>query len=166
MSTKAPFPRAQHWTTGKDGFRVSILLYRSSTEQCTICGHAHGVARHCVMADGRGLREGFSGGPAWFCDAHRPPRGPLPPLDYKRLVQGADKGAIIHERLAPYPEHGCTRCGDPALFEVREQCAGCEDLRQHVRVRGGGGTGDVHMPHDTGTWWACASHSPVLAAAS
>jgi hypothetical protein len=178
MSITAAFPRTQHWTTGPDGFRISVLLYKSSRETCTVCGRS--PARHYVSADGRGLHEGFRAS-AHFCDADRPPKGPLPPLDYKRLAQGAGllsggvPTAVIYERLAPYPEHPCAECGDPALFEITENCPGCGDPAQQYLTRltsltadgpVDGGTQVHHRLHATREWWACAGHSPALAGAA
>lgn len=172
------FPRVQHWTTGKDGFRVSVLLYKTSRERCAGCGSF--PAQHYVSADGRGVHQGFSAS-AHFCDTCRPPRGPLPPLDYKRLIQGANvlsggvPSAIIYERLAPYPEHPCRECGDPALFEITENCPGCDDPAQqyqtrtlHLTAAGAqeGGTQTHHHLHAVAEWWACAAHSPALAGAA
>lgn len=174
----AMFPRAQHWTTGKDGFRVSVLLYKTSRERCSGCGSF--PARHYVSADGRGLHQGFSAS-AHFCDACRPPKGPLPSLDYKRLIQGANvlsggaPAAIIYERLAPYPERPCRECGAPALFEITENCPGCDAPAQqylthtvHLNAGGAqdGGTQVHHRLHAVAEWWACATHSPVLAGAA
>lgn len=179
MTATTAFPRTQHWTTGRDGFRVTVMLYRSATDPCVTCGQR--PARHSVWADGRGLHEGFKGGPVRFCDQHRPPKGPLPPLDYKRLVQGANvlsggaPSAIIYERLAPYPEYACATCGDPALFEVTEHCPGCGDPGQQYttsQMYVAGGTWDFKPPeahhrlHPVREWWACAQHSPALAGAA
>lgn len=178
MTAVAAFPRTQHWTTGHDGFRVSVLLYKSSRETCTLCGRC--PARHWVSADGRGLHQGFTAS-AHFCDADRPPKGILPALDYKRLVQGANllsDGApspVIYERLAPYPEHACAQCGDPALFDVTEHCPGCSDPAQQYLTRltsltadgpAAGGTQVHHRLHPSREYWACAVHSPALAGAA
>ena len=169
------FPRSQHWTTGKDGFRVTVLLYKSHRrERCFVCGSFGAI--HAVWADGQGLRTGFSGAPEDFCDAHRPAKGTLPPLDYKRVVQGANIGAdgkasrpVIYERLAPYPEQACATCGDPALFEVIEHCRGCDDPAQQYTSRltrvtldgvTEGSTEVHHRLHTVREWWACATHSP------
>lgn len=171
--TATAYPRTQHWTTGKDGFRISVLLYKTSRESCTVCGTF--PARHYVSADGRGLHAGFRGS-GHFCGTHRPAKGPLPPLDYRRLVQGANllaadgaPSAIIYERLAPYPEHACGECGDPALFEVTEHCPGCDDpARQYATHLArlmpdgpiDGGSQAHHKLHPSREWWACAQHSP------
>lgn len=174
MTVSVQFPRTQHWTTGRDGFRITVMVYKTGTGPCVTCG-ARQPAMHSVWADGRGLHNGFSAGPVWVCDTHRPPKGILPPLEYRRLAQGLNllsrqpSGAVIYEYLAPYPAQACRECGDPAQFQVREQCQGCDDPARHAstqltQIRREGIT--THPPerhhtlHDSAEWWACAAHAP------
>lgn len=173
MPATTTFPRSQHWTVNK--FRVSVLLYKrdGSWQPCATCGATPAI--HSVSADGQGDRAGFRGGPARFCDAHRPAKGTLPPLDYKRLVRslnllGEKPGnLIVHEWLAELTPHACVLCDEPALFEVEQMCAGCGDpgrfgTIQRVELRPGHVTEHprqpVHGLHTETTWWACKEHAP------
>lgn len=113
------------------------MVYRSECGPCFICGLA--PAQHVVWADGRGKYVDWHADSRRFCGDHRPEKGPLPALDYKRLVRAGD--VVAYERLAAYPEHACRACGEPPVFEVRDRAAGVE-------------------------WWACWQHVPALEGAA
>lgn len=120
MTTPAAYPRSQHWTV--DGFRVTVLLYSSHVrEQCATCGERGAI--HCVWADHK--TNGYSGGVLDFCDAHRPTKGTLPELDYRRFHH--DGLFFTTERLTPSSEWRCDTCGEPARFHDRPICHECDD---------------------------------------
>lgn len=166
------FPPSQHWTTA--GFRITVMFYkRDNPGSCATCGAF--PARHAVWAEGRGEREGWRGDSARFCDEHRPPRGPLPPLDYVRLVQGmglATPGPyvprdLVYERTEPWPGQSCSACGAPPVFRADRQCPGCDDpamqyTTQRHAIRAEGVTVDPpvshHRPHSTGIEYRCPAH--------
>jgi hypothetical protein len=125
--TATTFPRSQHWTV--NGFRVTVLVYKSHRrETCAICGQSGAI--HAVWTDRRG--DGFDAGPMDFCDEHRPAKGTLPPLDYKRYHRNDDSGTQTVERLFPSPDWACDTCGEPGLFWERLICEDCNDPHQHV----------------------------------
>jgi hypothetical protein len=167
------FPRSQHWTTG--AFRVTAMAYKTEPHRCSGCGTF--PAGNVLWADGRGDREGWSGDSAWFCDSCRPPRGPLPPLDYIRLIQGAGvlpdrvtpgHGPVIYERLEPWPGQACGECGAPPVYRAEYLCRGCGDAvmsytvtRIGVTAAGDPQDGPVaraHLIHTAGWAFRCAEH--------
>lgn len=119
------WPRSQHWTV--DGFRVSVLLYKSHrAHRCRICGQRGAI--HCAWSNTR--PDGFSAGPADFCDAHRPAKGTLPDLDYTRYVfdgKGTSAWTRTTERLHPIPAWPCTSCGQPSVIRRELLCDHCTD---------------------------------------
>lgn len=169
--TTTTFPRSQHWTT--DGFRVSVLFYKTDPGHCADCGAF--PARHYVSASGVGDREGWRGDGARFCDAHRPPRGPLPSLDYVRLVQGEGFlegrcNPVIYERTEPWPGQSCAACEGPAAYRVEHKCQGCTDpaefyATQTISLPSGavGERESHHAPHTLRWEYRCTAHPLELA---
>jgi hypothetical protein len=162
------FPRSQHWTV--QGFRISVLLYKSNTGPCATC--AERPARHYVCADGRGAMEGFDGKGADFCDGHRPAKGTLPPLTYERLLSGGSAG-YAYEGWQPYPDAACSVCGAPAWLRYGVQCQGCEDARfrystTRIVLLSDRTTSEEapefgHRPHELATPFRCREHPLTLA---
>lgn len=160
----APYPHSQHWTTRC--FRVTVMHYKSQPGQCVICGTS--PARHSAWADGRGERTGFGAGPAWFCDAHRPEKGTLPPLDYVRLLSGVPSGVITYERTQPWPGRRCSRCGQPPVLWYQHICRDCdapEAFYATTRLRPGGAASEPerhHLHHAVAEDYRCAAHQLEL----
>jgi len=135
MPATTTFPRSQHWTI--DGFRITVLVYKSQRRNhCAVCGQQGAI--HCVWAERKADR--FMGGPADFCDAHRPAKGTLPPLDYERV--SSDRGDHVNvadpewntrdftvtvERLVANPGWPCTICGQPSRTRYVSHCGHCTD---------------------------------------
>jgi hypothetical protein len=131
MTAAAPaYPRSQHWRV--DGFRITVLLYKSHRNRtCRTCGRRGAV--HRVWAD---RADGFHGRVADFCDAHRPAKGTLPDLEYERITSDGtadfgrpvrDNFTVTSERLAPDPAWPCTTCGQPSAVRCELRCAHCAD---------------------------------------
>jgi hypothetical protein len=103
-----------------DGFRVSILLYKTHRHQrCHVCGdrgaiHWVSVTRKTDKMDGDGD----------FCDTCRPHRGTLPPLVYTKQYENGP--FVTVEALNPHPDWECL-CGQRARFYDRIHCDGCDD---------------------------------------
>lgn len=117
-TTATTFPRTQHW--GVDGFRVSILLYKSHRQQrCYVCGERGAI--HWVSADR--AADGASG-MGDFCTECRPIKGTLPPLVYIRWYHTGP--FYTCESLNPHPEWTCA-CGQPARFWERLICNDCDE---------------------------------------
>ena len=159
--TVTAYPRSQHWTV--DGFRISVLHYRSNHGPCMICGKR--PAQHSVWASGRGGRDGWTGGPEEFCDDHRPARGVLPPLDYCHFSGGA--GRVTTQFLNAHPEWPCGECGAPSTMRVVDRCWGCGDRsfwrgsKVTVLTFGAPPQDEMrqeHAMHQTGEWYRCAAH--------
>ena len=125
-TTKAApaWPRSQHWRI--QGFRITVLVYKSHRRQtCQTCGHRGAI--HCVWAD---RDDRFSGGPADFCDNHRPAKGTLPDLDYHRYYSEGEFWTC--ERLMPNPEWPCTTCGQPSVIRRELHCDHCTDPEHYT----------------------------------
>lgn len=159
------FPRAQSWSTGRHGFRISVLLYKTAVHSCAVCGARPAV--HFVAVDGRGRHRGFRG-EGYFCDRHRPVKGTLPPLDCTRLVAGGP--VVVYEHLNPVPGRVCAGCGSPAVFEARLQCQGCADPAWWAEMGHVEFTGDrpaqvaderFHIQHTAAEQWTCTVHQPA-----
>lgn len=176
MSAVAAYPRTQHWRT--DGFRVTVMYYRSNRGPCTTCGQR--PARHAAWAE---RDDGMDGAPADFCDDHRPAKGSLPPLRYSRLltVPAATGSPATYgtELLTPDPawlcgyqdisagERSSPPCGQPSTFRYEARCDGCDDpgrwRETRMRVVSYDGSERVeidrhHEAHLTAEWFRCDVH--------
>lgn len=158
--TTTTYPRSQHWTT--EDFRVTVMVYKTNRGPCATCGRR--PARHATWADGRAAHQGFSGGPADYCDEHRPARGTLPDLPYRRITGGPAE--VQFEHLTPVPGWPCDTCGGPSVIRRVARCDGCDDesrwAERTSRVISGGEsrteTQRYHETHETGEWFRCAAH--------
>jgi hypothetical protein len=172
-TTAAAWPRSQHWTI--DGFRVTVLLYKSNRARaCRACGRRGAI--HCAWAD---RPDGFRGPSADFCDDHRPAKGTMPDLDYERITSDRPSGlgqparsyfTVTFERLAPNPAWLCGTCGQPSAIRRELRCEHCTDPAHYTvsTVRKLSITADGHDerivtsighdPHTITTTHHCAGH--------
>jgi hypothetical protein len=168
-TTAAAWPRSQHWRI--DGFRISVLLYKTHrARRCRTCGRPGAI--HCAWSDTR--PDGFSAGPADFCDQHRPAKGTLPDLDYERMTHdgtGTSAWTRTRERLRANPVWPCGACGQPSTVRREVLCDHCTDPAHYTvsTVRKLSITADGHDertvtsighdPHTIATTYHCAGHS-------
>ena len=159
------FPRSQHWRV--EGFRITVLLYKSHrAETCRTCGRRGAI--HAVWAH-RG--DGFDGPPADFCDRHRPAKGTLPDLDYRRHTHDGDhrdpRWTLVTERLVPSTEWPCTTCGQPSAIRRELRCGHCTEPGHYtvstVRVMSWDGsdrteTSVGHDVHTLAETYQCEDH--------
>lgn len=161
------FPRTQHWTV--DGYRVSILLYKSHRHQkCDGCGQ-RGAIHYVSVNQRRQASErpaddlttaDLYSGMGHFCDACRPVKGAFPTLVYIRHYESGPFWTT--ESLYPNPEWTCL-CGQPARFYDRITCRDCDDpefqefYRHQVISMAGERTeqGFRHAHHQLVETWEC-----------
>lgn len=162
-------PRSQKWRV--DGFRVVATLYKSHRgARCTACGNSGAV--HSIWAD----REDGMSGHGEFCDAHRPAKGTLPPLDYERIshsddANGLSGGSVVtFDRLTPNPAWECTECGQSAISRIEQRCTDCDDpahwSEQTIPVMHYDGTEEQrttrnHETHVIAESFRCTDHIPT-----
>jgi hypothetical protein len=169
-SKPAAYPHAQNWTV--QGFRVTVMVYKSHTGACDRCGKR--PAPHSVWADGKTEETaGFGGAPANYCDAHRPARGTLPDVVYEHYERstaepaGTGELAITAERFTASPEWPCGRCGKASIIRRELRCENCDDparwREQTNKVSSWDGTEGAettrhHEPHALCESFSCSDH--------